>query len=106
MAVDNVILQFLLWFATVAFVIGFDSLAKKIMGNRHQGYLNLRLPKFLALVIASATIVFSGYALDNDLVAEDLANFLAIPYFAATSYYIAVFFRELKIAKSERGLSN
>ena len=101
-----IILQFLLWVTTIAVLSAFDYLAQKMLGVSHQGYMNLRLPKFIALVIASATIVLSLYGLNNGLISQYAAGFLAIPYFAATSYFIAVFFRELKAAKSERGCSN
>lgn len=101
-----IILQFLLWVTTIAFLAAFDYLAKKMLGVGHQGYVNLRLPKFIALVIASATIVLSLCGLNNGWISQYAADFLAIPYFAATTYFIAVFFRELKAAKSEGRCGN
>jgi hypothetical protein len=95
---EYVVLHCLLWVTTVGFLSFFDFLARKRLGAGHQGYVNLRVPKFISLAIASATAIATIYALRDGLIAVQTANVLSFPYFAGTSYFIVVFFREIKNA--------
>lgn len=93
---DYVVLQYLFYITNLGFLAFFDYMAKKRIGVKSQGYLNMRLPKFISLVISSATVIVAVYCLKKDLIAHNMSSFLSIPYFAATSYFIVAFFRELK----------
>lgn len=96
------VLHFLLWSTTVGFLSIFDFIAKKRLGSKAHGYLSLRVPKFIALIISSVTAMVSLYLLKNQMVDAKLANFLSIPYFAATSYFIVSFFRQMKIENANK----
>jgi len=93
---EHMVVQCLLWATTLAFLSVFDFIAKKKLGADKQGYLNLRLPKFIALAISSLTAIASFFLLMNDLIEANVASYLSVPYFAATSYFIAAFFRAVK----------
>ncbi len=93
---DYMVLQYLFFITTLGFITIFDRMAKKRMGIRSQGFLNLRLPKFISLAIVSFTAIIALYSLKNNLMTASLANYLAIPYFAAIAYFLTAFFRELK----------
>lgn len=97
---EYIVLHCLLWVTTVAFLSLTDFIAKKRLGEDDQSFINLRMPKFIALSITSVTIIMALYVLKNDLVEGKVIDYLAIPYFAANSYFIAAFFRELKTIKS------
>lgn len=90
------ILHFLLWITTLAFISFFDFIAKKRIGRNSQGYVNIRLPKFISLAISSVTAIVSIYLLSRGLLNDVMASYLAVPYFASNSYFIVVFFRETK----------
>lgn len=93
---EYVVLQYMFYITTLGFLALFDYIAKKRIGVRSQGYLNLRVPKFISLAISSATVIVAIYCLKNGMLADSTASFLSIPYFAAISYFIVTFFRELK----------
>lgn len=96
------ILHFLLWSTTVGFTSFFDFIAKKRLGSKAPGYHSLRVSKFIALIISSVTAIVSLYLLNNQMVDANLANFLSIPYFAATSYFIVSFFRQIKAESANK----
>ncbi|KIL37026.1 hypothetical protein SD71_05020 [Cohnella kolymensis] len=93
---EHMILHLLLWITALGFLTFFDFAAKKRLGVKSQGYLNLRLPKSIALILASVTAIISLYLLQKDLIQPNSSSYLAIPYFAAISYFIVSFFREIK----------
>lgn len=93
---EYIVLHCLLWVTTVGFLSFFDFIARKRMGAGHQGYVNLRVPKFISLAIASASAIATIYALREGLIAAQTAGVLSFPYFAATSYFIVAFFREMR----------
>jgi hypothetical protein len=93
---DYIFLQCLLWVTTLGFLTAFDYVARKRLGVKSQGYVNLRLPKFISLAISSLTAIIALFTFKNGLIAESMASYLSIPYFASTSYFIVSFFRQIK----------
>lgn len=91
-----IVLHLFLWVTTLAFLSVFDYLAKRRIGKQGQGFINLRLPKFIALAISSITAIISIYLLNAGSLSLNVADYLAIPYFAANSFFIVAFFREIK----------
>jgi len=93
---DYIILQYMYFLTTIGFLSVFDYLAKRKMGVKSRGYLNLRLPKFISLVIASLTAIISQYCLYKGMIGAGAATYLSVPYFASISYFVVTYFREIK----------
>lgn len=102
MTVEYFLLPCLFWITTVGFITIFDQIAKRRLGVSKQGYINLRLPKFIALMISSVTAIVSLYLLRHEYIDLYLSNFLAIPYFSSISYFTVGFFREIKNASDKK----
>lgn len=91
-----IILQYLFFLTTLGFLSIFDYMAKRKMGVKSQGYLNLRLPKFISLAIASLTAIISQYCLFKGIISAGTFTYLSIPYFASISYFTVTYFREMQ----------
>lgn len=93
---ESIVMQCILWLTTVGVLTIFDTIAKKRLGVTHQAYSNLRFPKFLALIISSITAIVSLFLLKVNVFDESVISYFSVPYFAAISYFLSAFFREIK----------
>jgi len=94
---EVVVIEILIYWLISALVITITDLyARKKLGKKSLGYLSLRLPKFVTVVVISLfSIAIILYTRWNNIRIETM-SFLGVPYLGMWFYFIVLNFRRIR----------
>jgi len=94
------IIPLFLWLFTIGVISVGDILIKRKLGIKSIEHLNLRLPKFIAIMLNSAISIGLILFIRFNTITPEKSTYFVVPYFGVMSYFITCVFREFKDARN------
>ncbi len=96
-------LPILLWIVTYLIIAAADRMVKKKFGVKSEEYQDLRFPKFVALLLNSASTIGIIMFIKFGTITPEISTFFAVPFFGITAFFLTSVFREFKDARRANG---